>query len=119
MLRIKDSVGVWQNIPTPSDYQIGIMDISDAKRNANGDMVKELITTKTKLTLMWRHMKRGDLQKFLVLVGQNLFELEYIDPKTDELTEGTFYSGDRQMGALKYVNGKIVYIDIIANFIEA
>ena len=38
-------------IPTPSDYSVGIMDLSQAERNANGTMIIERIATKRKLEM--------------------------------------------------------------------
>lgn len=43
-------------IPTPSGYQVGIMDISKAERNTAGTMLIERIATKRKIELMWNYL---------------------------------------------------------------
>lgn len=105
-------------IPTPSDLQIGIMDISEANRNANGEMFIERIATKRKLEPSWSYLSKEDLSKLFKAVSHVFFEVEYIDPEDNEVKTGTFYAGDRKAGALDYRNGVIRYKDISVNLIE-
>lgn len=105
-------------IPTPSDYQVGIMDLSKAERNARGTLIIERIATKRKLELSWKYLSKEDLSRLLKLVSPVFFNVEYIDPQNNMKKTGTFYVGDRNMGALDYRNGNIRYKDIKMNFIE-
>lgn len=105
-------------IPTPSDYQVGIMDLSKAERNARGTLIIERIATKRKLELSWKYLSKEDLSRLLKLVSPVFFNVEYIDPQDNMKKTGTFYVGDRNMGALDYRNGNIRYKDIKMNFIE-
>lgn len=105
-------------VPTPSDYQVGIMDISKAERNAAGTIVIDRIATKRKLELSWKYLTKEDLSKLFKAVSPVFFMVEYIDPEDDILKTGYFYAGDRKAGALDYINGKIRYKDIKFNLIE-
>lgn len=105
-------------IPTPSDYQVGIMDLSKAERNARGTLIIERIATKRKLELSWKYLSKEDLSRLLKLVSPVFFNVEYIDPQDNMKKTGTFYVGDRNMGALDYRNGNIRYKDIKFNIIE-
>lgn len=105
-------------LPTPSDYRVGIQDISKAERNARGTMIIERITTKRKLELAWKHLSKTKLQQVLTAVSPVFFQVDYLDPQTNTDKTGTFYSGDRTVGALDYVEGEIRWKDIKFNLIE-
>ena len=105
-------------IPTPSDFRVGIMDISKAERNARGTMIIDRIATKRKLELAWKYLSREELQQVLNAVSPIFFAVEYPDPQTGARRTGTFYAGDRSVGALDYINGQIRWKDIKFNLIE-
>lgn len=105
-------------IPTPSYYQVGIMDLSKAERNARGTLIIERIATKRKIELSWNYLDKKDLSRLLKLVSPVFFKVEYIDPQENAWKSGTFYVGDRHVGALDYRNGNIRYKDIKFNIIE-
>lgn len=105
-------------IPTPSDYQVGIMDLSKAERNARGTLIIERIATKRKIELSWNYLDKVKLSQLLKLVSPVFFKVEYIDPEENTWENGTFYCGDRKVGALDYKNGNIRYKDIKFNIIE-
>ncbi len=106
------------DIPTPSDLQVGIMDISKAERNARGTMIIERVTTKRKLDLSYNYMDKDTLGRLLTAVSPVFFSVTYIDPQTNSKRTSTFYCGDRTVGALDYRNGVIRYKDIKFSFIE-
>jgi len=105
-------------IPDPSDYQVGIYDLSRAERNAAGTIVIDRIATKRKLELMWRYLSNEELSNLLKLVSPVFFEVEYVDPQDNGRRVGVFYCGDRTVGAFRYKNGKIIWKDIKFNLIE-
>lgn len=105
-------------IPTPSDYTVGIMDLSKAERNARGTLILERIATKRKIELSWNYLDKDKLSQLLNLVSPVFFQVEYIDPQDNRRKTGTFYAGDRKVGALDYRNGVIRYKDIKFNIIE-
>lgn len=105
-------------LPTPSDYIVSIMDISKAERNAAGTMVIERIATKRKIELAWKYLDRTELSNVLKLVSPVFFTVDYIDPEDNAWKTGTFYCGDRTIGALDYRNGNIRWKDIKFNLIE-
>ena len=105
-------------IPTPSDLNIGIMDLSKAERSANGEIFIERIATKRKLEPSWKYLSKDDLSALFQSVSPVFFEVEYIDPQDNGVKTGTFYAGDRRAGAIDYRNGVIRYKDISVNLIE-
>ena len=105
-------------IPTPSSFQVGVMDINKAERNANGKMIMERIATKRKLELSWNYLSQSDSASLLQKVTSLFFTVEYPDIQTGALRTGTFYVGDRTAGAISYVGGVMKYKDVKMNFIE-
>ncbi len=105
-------------IPAPSDYTVGIQDISKAERNAVGSMIIERIATKRKIELSWKYLDRTSLSIVLNAVADVFFTVEYIDPQDNAVKVGTFYCGDRKSGMLDFKNGIPRYKDVGFNLIE-
>lgn len=105
-------------LTTPSEYQVGIQDISKAERNANGTMIIERIATKRKIELAWKYLSKENLSRILNLASPVFFSVEYVDPQDNGWRSGTFYCGDRNAGALDFIGGNIRYKDVKFNLIE-
>jgi hypothetical protein len=105
-------------IPSPSSFKVGIMDISSAERNSQGDMLIDRIATKRKLDLGWKYLEPKDLSSLLQLINNVYFFVKYPDPMTGDIETKTFYVGDRNVGMYSFVKGKPVWDDISFNFIE-
>jgi len=105
-------------LPTPSDYEVGIQDISKAERNARGTMIIERIATKRKIEVSWNFLSQEELSNLLKLVSPVFFSVEYIDPQEGKRKIGTFYAGDRVPKAMDYRNGKVRWRDIKFSLIE-
>ena len=94
------------------------MDLSKAERNARGTLIIERIATKRKIEMSWRYLSKEDLSRLFKMVSPVFFRVDYIDPQENAWKTGTFYAGDRHVGALDYRNGSIRYKDINFNIIE-
>lgn len=105
-------------IPIPAEYDVGIMDLSKAERNANGMMIIERIATKRKLELKYEYLNKEQLSSLLTRISSVFFQVEYIDPQLNRRRTGTFYVGDRNMGVLDYRNGNTRYKGVSFNFVE-
>lgn len=105
-------------LPAPSGYTVGVMDISQAERNANGTIIIERIATKRKLSLSWSILSSEDLSNILNLVSSVFFNVEYVDPQDGGLRSGTFYSGDRNNDGVIYINNVMTWRNIKFDVIE-
>jgi hypothetical protein len=105
-------------LPDPTEFQVGVMDISKAERNANGRMIIERVSTKRKLFLTYSYIIRQHAELVLQLVAPTSYTVKYLDPQTDAWKSGSFYCGDRQLGMLDYFNGVPRYKDFSFNLIE-
>lgn len=104
--------------PTPSDFQVGVMMISKAERNASGYMIIEKIATKRKLTISYSYLSAGQLSTLLQKLDTTSFSVTYLDPQTGSDRTAQFYSGDRNVGMVSFVNGIPVYKDLKFDLIE-
>lgn len=113
MIRIDGS-----EIPTPSGYQVSVMDISKTERNARGQMIIERVAIKRKLDLSWAYLVGGELQQLLCLVGPVFFTVEYPDPEGGAARTGTFYVDDRSVAAMDYLDGQTRWKDVGLSLVE-
>jgi hypothetical protein len=105
-------------LPTPTDFQVGIMDISKAERNANGTMIIERVATKRKLFITYSYVKESDAATILKAIAPTSYTVTYLDPQTRAMKSGSFYCGDRNIGMIDYINGFPRYKDLTFNLIE-
>jgi hypothetical protein len=105
-------------LPTPTEFQVGIMDISKAERNANGMMIIERVATKRKLFLTYSYATASDASAILKAVSPTFYTVTYQDPQDRTMKSGSFYCGDRNIGMVDYINGIPRYKDLTFNLIE-
>ncbi|WP_066316979.1 DUF6711 family protein [Bacillus sp. FJAT-29814] len=105
-------------LPTPSEYQVDIMDISKAERNAAGTMIIERIATKRKIELGWALLTGAQYSQILNAVDPVFFTVVYFDPKDNSNKTGTFYCGDRPAPMMRFDNGVPSWKDVKFNLIE-
>ena len=105
-------------MPTPSDFQVGFIDISKAERNASGYMIIERITTKRKLSIAYSQLSTSMVQSVLQAVAGTSFSVTYLDPLTGGNRTSEFYSGDRNLGMISFVDGIPLYKDIKFDLVE-
>lgn len=106
-------------IPTPSVFSVNIYDITDSKRNANGDLIAQKLSTKRKLELSYKYLSSTDNASIMSLFNGDFFQsITYYDPVTNAYRTGTFYVGDRNCPSMDWINGTIRYKDVKFNLIE-
>jgi uncharacterized protein DUF6711 len=105
-------------LPTPSDYSIGVMDLSKAERNSNGLMLIERIATKRKIQVKYNYLDGPALASLLVQISPTYFDVTYLNPTTNSYTTSSFYCGDRNVGMISFVNGQPRYKDLAFDLIE-
>jgi len=106
-------------IPTPSKFSVDIMDIDgETHRNANGNLLRDRLTTKRKLNCAWPPLTMSEASTLLQAVRHKSFTVEYPDPMVGARITKTFYVGDRQMPMYSNINGKVLWEGLTMNFIE-
>ncbi len=105
-------------MPAPVKYDVDIMNIVKAERNAAGDMVIDLIAVKRKIELDLKMLNNEEISKVLKSVAPPTFDVEYFDPLENSLQTKVFYSGDRKTTGIGYRGGKLVFNNLTFNLIE-
>ncbi|CQR51486.1 DUF6711 family protein [Paenibacillus riograndensis] len=105
-------------LPSPTKYQVYIQDLSKGERNVNGLLLLERIATKRKIDLSWKMLSPSQYATILRLVSPVFFNVQYQDPEDATTRSGTFYAGDRSIGALNYTNGIVQYNELSFSIIE-
>ena len=99
-------------IVTPKSFQVSIQDIDgETGRDANGNMVRDRVTTKRKLDCEW------GLSTLLSSVTSEFFSVSYPDPIIGQTTK-TFYVGDRSSPAYSFSEKFKPWSGLKMNFIE-
>lgn len=106
------------SLPTPTDFQVGVFDISRAERNANGTMIIERVNVKRKLFLTYSYVTESDASLILKYVAPTFYNVTYLDPQDRAMKSGSFYCGDRNIGMIDYIDGNPRYKDLSFNLIE-
>nr|DAL98416.1 MAG TPA: hypothetical protein [Caudoviricetes sp.] len=112
-LEIKDYLA-----PAPIKYDVGKMDISKAERNTLGDMVIDIIATKTKIELEWGLLTSNEVSELFQAIRPTQFPVKYFDPETAQYETKTFYKGDRSTGSVLFENGVPTWKGTKVNLIE-
>lgn len=105
-------------MPTPAEFQVGIMDISKAERNASGRMIIERVATKRKLFFTYNYLTDSDASLLLKSIAPTSYSVTYYDPQDNQMKSGSFYCGDRQLGFIDYQNGIPRFKELSFNLIE-
>lgn len=105
-------------LPTPSEFSVGVMDISKAERNANGNLIIERINTKKKLSLKYSYLSASNLSVILSAISMTTFNVRYLDPVSNSYRSSRFYTGDRAVGMIDFLNSVPRYKDCQFDLIE-
>ena len=103
---------------SPKSFQVGVQDVDgETGRNANGDMVRDRITTKRKLEIEWGMLTQSECSVILNAVSAVFFTVSYPDPISGQSTR-TFYVGDRTAPAYSFTNKFKPWSGLKFNLIE-
>lgn len=106
------------SVVPPKSFQVGVQDVDgETGRNANGDMVRDRITTKRKLEIEWGMLTQSECSAILNAVSAVFFTVSYPDPISGQSTR-TFYVGDRTAPAYSFTNKFKPWSGLKFNLIE-
>jgi hypothetical protein len=105
-------------IATPNTYEVTISDLDgETNRNAAGDLIRDRIAIKRKISLEWPPLSQEELSLLLNAVSEVFFTVEFPDPQLGVTTK-TMYVGDRSSAMYCYINGVAKWQGLKMNFIE-
>ncbi|MEN8079099.1 DUF6711 family protein [Clostridioides difficile] len=105
-------------IATPKGYEASITDLDgESNRNANGEMIRDRIAVKRKLTCEWGLLSQSEISTLLNAVSSVFFTVTFPDPQLGMITK-TMYVGDRTAPAYQFKDGQVKWSGLKMNFIE-
>lgn len=87
-------------------------------RNAQGDMVVDVINRKVKLYVTFRPMESGDMATLLGAISDYVVNVSYRDAKTNATRTITCYHGTPEPEYYWVLNRQVLYKQFSFNFIE-
>lgn len=106
------------SVVPPKSFQVGVQDVDgETGRNANGNMVRDRITTKRKLEIEWGMLTQSECKAILDAVSPVFFSVNYPDPISGQSTR-TFYVGDRTAPAYSFTDKLKPWSGLKFNLIE-
>ena len=113
----------WVSIPEPSSYQYDRSDYDAEEgsyRDITGEMNRERIATKVKLTLSWNSaaLSASEVSTLLQTFDPLFVDVRYYDPHEGGFRETKMYVGDRSLNMYTFRGGKAVWNTISFNLIE-
>lgn len=87
-------------------------------RNAKGDTVIDVINTKTKVYVSFRHMTDTEMKSLLTAIKDYVINISFLNPKTNALTTINVYTGTPEPQYYTIQNDLVIYKPMDLNFIE-
>jgi hypothetical protein len=106
------------SVKTPKAFSVEISDLEgETHRNAKGDLVRDRLATKRKLTVEWGPLTQSEVSTILATMTNAFFTIQYPDPAAGVTTK-TFYVAARTTPMYRNIGGSILWINLAAVFIE-
>lgn len=120
IITITKANGTVVQLPDPSEFQFNVYDIDGytAGRNQAGLMFRDRVAVKVKAECKWHNIDNTKAQTILNAITDQFFQVTCPDPRTGEYVTFTAYVGDRTTPAYWFVDGKWIWSELSANFIE-
>lgn len=112
--------GVAVKDPATLQYAIQDIDSDTAGRNANGEMIRDRVATKRKISCSWSGLENEEIRLLLNSMTNEFFRLDFPDAMMGGIGSGTFYVGDRTAPLYMWneKENKYLWEGLQANFIE-
>jgi hypothetical protein len=102
---------------TPQKFSVTLSDLDgETNRNAKGELVRDRIAVKRKLSLQYQPLTTAQISSVLSKITNVYFQCTFLDPLLGANYTGTFYVGDRT--APLYNTAQGLWESITMDFIE-
>ncbi len=120
ILTITKADGTNVPLPDPSEYSWGIQDVDadGTGRNQNGELFRDRVSVKRKLTCAWAPLLPDKCSLLLSSVTDEFFKITYPDALTGKSRTMTAYVGDRTAPMYSCIEDKPLWKGLSMNFIE-
>lgn len=105
------------NLITPSLFDIEEYDVTNAERNAQADMLIDLIAKKNKVVLEWQNIHDSEVRKIKNALSPLIFNISYHEPGVGVRTLKV-YKGNRTFSMYNYNGGNPIWGSVKVNLIQ-
>lgn len=108
-------------LPMPSTFEVTIQDYdsSEAGRNSTGQLFRDRLAVKEKISISWKVLDAQQMSLILNATSDVFFTVRYFSPKLADYRTATMYVGDRTSAMYCFQsNGNILYRDFSISLIE-
>ena len=108
------------DMPAPSSLQVTVSDQDlNSDTDANGNLHRNRITIKRKVSCEWGPLNWADTSKLLIAIKDVFFDVTYPDPQTGKFETKRMYVGDRTVPCLILNDDEsIAWGNLSADFVE-
>lgn len=108
------------DFPDPDMYKPDLEPLGQWERNANGDLVGDLVAYKRKLNLTWGMLPGNLYQTLLSAVRPFFVTVRFYDPSAGGFATGTFYASPRsgELALIDDSDGTYWWRGVAFNLIE-
>lgn len=114
----KDGTVISLKDPASMTWGLSDIDADSTGRNQSGDLYRDRVATKRKLTLEWPPLSMAECSTLLNAVDDVFFTVSYPDAKSGTQRSMTAYVGDRTSPMYSLINGVWLWESLSMNFIE-
>lgn len=105
-------------VPTPQTYGWSIEDLDSeegtGRNNATGEMFRDRVATKRKLSFTWPPLSIKDTSTLLKALEPEFITVKYLDARDGDYRTGSFYAGPQSANC----GHRSRWLGITANLIE-
>lgn len=106
-------------IKAPQTMSVALEDIdATATRNVLGELTRDRVATKRKLTCTWGPLTNSEISILLKAVKDEFFTVSFPDPQEGKVITKTMYVGSRTAPIYTWHKGVPQWTSLSMNFIE-
>ena len=105
-------------LPAPDTYSLEFRPIGSFERNANGNLVGDLVTVKTAIAVGWRMLGDVDFKRILAHTKPFFANVEYYDPDAATRLQKLMHTIPGSGKIALDANGQVWWKDVTCVFIE-
>jgi len=105
-------------MPSPGEYRVEYEDIGEFRRNANGDMVGDLVTVKARVVCGWDMLGDEDFGRILAGAQARRGRVAFLDPRVNDFREADMLIQPKGAKISVQDRGRHWWRDVFVEFIE-
>ena len=107
-----------KQLAAPDVFSVGRETVGSFERNANGNLVGDLVAVKTVLNAGWKMMDDAAFKEILKHAEPFFVDVEYYDPKAGQMVQKKMYTRPGGASVALNARGQMWWRDVRCVFVE-